>query len=153
MARLSDLPASVRAALEGLDCPRFDTDPWVDGPPLAERRVAIVSTAGLHHRGERPFTVGASDYRVIDGEVPVNELVMSHVSTNFDRSGFQQDVNVVFPIERLRELAAQRRIGSVATYHYSFMGATAPEQMASTAAHLAPMLAADDVDAILLAPV
>ena len=52
---------------------------------------------------------------------------MSHISTNFDRTGFQQDINVVFPVDRLRELAARGTIGSVADFHYSFMGATAPE--------------------------
>ena len=51
---------------------------------------------------------------------------MSHISVNFDRSGFQQDLNVVFPVERLREMAADGEIGSVAD---SFMGATDPEQM------------------------
>ena len=39
----------------------------------------------------------------------MDELTMSHVSTNFDRSGFYQDVNTSFPIDRLRELARRRR--------------------------------------------
>lgn len=153
MVRLSDTPESLRHHLEALECPRFESTPWVGGPPLAARRVAIISTAGLHKRGERPFAVGADDYRVIPGETPAADLVMSHISTNFDRSGFQQDINVVFPIDRLRELARAGIIGSVADHHYSFMGATAPEKMAATAAHLAPLLAADGVDGVLLVPV
>lgn len=153
MVRLADTPDSLRAVLEGLDCPTYDSTPWVDGRPLGERRVAIVSTAGLQRRGDRPFTLGAGDYRVIDGTTPAGDIVMSHVSTNFDRTGFQQDVNVAFPIDRLRELAADGTIGSVADYHYSFMGATAPDDMAPTVAHLAPLLAEDGVDALLLAPV
>ena len=51
---------------------------------------------------------------------------MSHVSTNFDRTGYIQDLNLVFPIERLRELEAAGDIGSVGAYHYAFMGATPP---------------------------
>ncbi len=153
MVRLADTPASLRARLEELDCPTYDTQPWVSGPPLAERRVAIVSTAGLQQRGDRPFALGAGDYRLIRGDTPAGDIVMSHVSTNFDRSGFQHDVNVAFPIDRLRELATDGVIGSVADYHYSFMGATDPEDMAPTVAHLAPLLAGDGVDAILLAPV
>jgi hypothetical protein len=39
-----------------MPCPVFDTQPWVTGPPLPQRRVAIISTAGLHRRGDRPFT-------------------------------------------------------------------------------------------------
>jgi D-proline reductase (dithiol) PrdB len=153
MVRLSDTPESLRHHLEALECPQFETMPWVAGPALAERRIAVISTAGLQKRGDRPFAFGANDYRVIPGDTPPADIVMSHVSTNFDRSGFQQDINVVFPLERLRELAAAGVIGSVADYHYSFMGGTAPEQMAATAAHLATLLAADGVDGALLAPV
>ena len=39
---------------------------------------------------------------------------MIHVSANFDRTGFQMDWNVVFPMERLRELVSSRSIGSLA---------------------------------------
>ena len=78
---------------------------------------------------------------------------MSHVSTNFDRTGFQYDANIAFPIERLRELAAEGVIGSVADYHYSFMGATAPDDMAPTVDFLAPILKQDNVDAVLLVPI
>ncbi|MGR8920922.1 MAG: glycine/sarcosine/betaine reductase selenoprotein B family protein [Gammaproteobacteria bacterium] len=153
MVRLADTPESLRHVLEGLECPTYDTEPWVTGPPLAERRVAVISTAGLQVRGDRPFTLGAADYRVIPGDTPAADIVMSHVSTNFDRAGFQQDVNVALPLDRLRELADEGVIGAVADYHYSFMGATDPEQMAPTVAHLAPLLENDRVDAVLLAPV
>jgi len=61
MARLTELPPSMRQVLEQLECPTFATSPWVEGPPLNERRVAIISTAGLQQRGDRPFTVGAND--------------------------------------------------------------------------------------------
>ena len=153
MVRLSDTPASLRHHLEALECPRCEHTPCVSGPPLAERRVAVISTAGLQQRGDRPFGLGAADYRVIRGDTAAADIVMSHISTNFDRSGFQQDINVVFPLERLREMADAGEIGSVAEFHYSFMGSTAPEQMAPVIDQLAPLLHADGVDAILLAPV
>jgi D-proline reductase (dithiol) PrdB len=153
MVRLAELDPTLREHLEALECPEYDDQPWVAGPPLASRRVAIISTAGLIKRGDRPFALGEAGYRLIPGNLDMAEMRMSHVSTNFDRSGFQQDVNVAFPIDRLRELATAGRIGSVAAYHYSFMGATDPEQMKSTVAHLAPLLKKDRVDALLLAPV
>lgn len=153
MVRLADTPEALRVHLEALECRRYDSEPWVTGPPLAERRVAVVSTAGLQRRGDRPFGWGSNDYRIIPGDLPAGDLVMSHVSTNFDRSGFQQDVNVAFPLDRLRELADDGVIGSVAAFHYSFMGATDPDEMAPTVEHLAPLLANDGVDAVLLAPV
>ncbi|MEJ2718915.1 MAG: glycine/sarcosine/betaine reductase selenoprotein B family protein [Deltaproteobacteria bacterium] len=83
----------------------------------------------------------------------MNDLVMTHVSPNFDRVGFQTDWNVVFPLDRLRELAQSDLIGSVADYHYSFMGATDPRQMEATARGLAPLLTRDRVNALLLVPV
>jgi len=55
MARLTDLPPATAKRYAELECPSFTTAPWVDGPPLAERRVAIVSSAGLVVKGEKPF--------------------------------------------------------------------------------------------------
>jgi D-proline reductase (dithiol) PrdB len=70
MARLSDLPPATAKRYAELECPSFTTTPWVDGPPLAERRVAIVSSAGLVVRGEKPFRGRDPDFRVIPSETP-----------------------------------------------------------------------------------
>ncbi len=127
MVRLDEMPEQARKHLKDLPCPTFETKPWAEGPSLSERRVAIVSTAGLHRREDRPFTRDPGDYyRVIPGDIKAAELFMSHMSTNFDHTGFQQDWNVLFPIDRLRELAEEGVIGSVADFHYSFMGALDP---------------------------
>ena len=108
---------------------------------------------GCKGGGDTPFSIGANDYRIIDGDLPSSEIVMSHISTNFDRTRFQQDINVVFPIDRLRELAEAKTIGAVADFHYSFMVATALEAFESTVKLLAPLLEVDGVNAILFAPV
>jgi D-proline reductase (dithiol) PrdB len=143
----------TRSHLAKLECPTFDTNPWVDGPPLAERRVALISTAGLHRRGDRPFDLTSNDYRVIPGDTQAKDLLSTHVSTNFDRTGFQQDWNVMLPLDRLHELADEGKIGSVADYHYSFMGATDPVKMEETARQLAGVLKGDGVNGALLVPV
>ena len=158
MARLADLPDWEREHLLRLrgEAPRFDTQPWVQGPPLEQRRVALVSTAGLHRRRDRPFSggAGATEYRVIPATATAADLVMSHVSVNFDRSGFRQDLNVVFPLDRLKELAAEGTIGSVADFHYSFMGAPWPStRFEPNARELANLLKKDRVDAVALIPV
>jgi D-proline reductase (dithiol) PrdB len=151
--RLCDMPEAEARHLQRLECPTYDDTPPLGGKPLAERRVAIISTAGLHKRGERPFRPGDGSYRVIPAGTAANELVMSHISVNFDRTGFQQDLNVVFPIDRLRELVAEGVVGSAASVHYSFMGAFPPAAAEPHARHLAGLLKADKVDAALLVPV
>lgn len=154
MVRLRDLTTWDRQHIENADLPVFDGRPWVTSGPLASRRVAIVTTAGLHRRGDHPFAPGAGDYRIIPGESRADELVMSHVSTNFDRTGFQEDLNVVFPIDRLRELEAEGVIGSLAKFHYSFMGGgTHPTWMRASAKEVARFLLGDEVNAVLLVPV
>ena len=158
MVRLADLPESDRENMlkKVPTLPRFAKQPWARGPKLAQRRVAIISTAGLHTRGDRPFGTGPAsmDYRVIPADVNAGELVMSHMSVNFDRSGFQEDWNVAFPIDRLKELLRDRVIGSIAAFHYSFMGAVSPiTNYEPKARELAQLLRNDNVDAVLLSPV
>lgn len=154
MARLDQMIEAERKHLENLECPTFQNHPWVKGPSLSNRRVAILSTAGIHNRGDRPFTFDAGDYyRIIPGAAKANDLVMTHVSTNFDHTGFQQDWNVIFPIDRLVELAEKQIIGSVAGFHYSFMGAIDPMPMKQEAGNVADLLKKDSVDAVLLVPV
>ena len=113
MVKLDDLsPGSVRHLLDK-DCAEFETAPFVAGPPLRERRVAIVTTAGLHRRDDRNFDVSDLSYRVIPGDVRLDDLVMTQASVNFDRTGFQQDVNVVLPLDRLREMQMAGEIGEI----------------------------------------
>ena len=78
---------------------------------------------------------------------------MSHVSINFDRAGFQRDINVVFPIDRLRDLAAEGVIGSVADTHYTVMGSTDPVAMVESADGIAAAMHTEKVNAVILAPV
>ena len=153
MVRLSEYEEAEREHLINLPCPTYSTSPYVGGLKLSQTRIALISTAGLHRRGDRPFGVGESGYRLIPKEVQSQDLVMSHISSNFDRTGFQMDQNLVFPLDRLRELEQDGGIGSLAEYHYSFMGATPPDQMRQEATHLAEILKKDRVDAVFLVPV
>lgn len=158
MVRLADLPEWEREHMLGKipNLPDFGIKAWVNGGRLAQRRVAIVTTAGLHLRSDRPFGQGAArcDYRVLPRGTPAADIVMTQLSTNFDRSGFQQDINVAFPIDRLNELASAGVIGSVADFHYSFMGAGSPvTRMEDKAREVAGLLKKDKVDAVLLTPV
>ena len=134
-------------------CPSFETNPWISGPPLSQRRVAVITTAGLHGRHDRPFQMVQDDYyRVIPGNVHANDLVMSHLSAGMDRTGYQRDWNVVFPLDRLREMVAEGIIGSVADFHYSYNSSRAKEDSTAPIKEVASMLKKDNVNAVLLFP-
>ncbi len=120
---------------------------WRPGASPSSPRPAFI--AG----GESPFNHGFGEYRVIPDDADACEIVMSHASTNFDRTGYQQDLNICFPLDRLRELAAVGAVGSVAAFHYSFMGATPPDRLEAAARELAGHLKGDRVGAVCLVPV
>ncbi len=87
--------------------------------------VAIVSTAGVHARDQEPFqTEGDATFRVLPGDVDSRNLMITHGAPedHYDRSEARQDMNVIFPIDRLRELAQAGEIGVVADRHFSMMG-------------------------------
>lgn len=154
MARIENMTEQERQRTLSLPCAEFDTNPCVSGPPLSERRVAIVTTSGLHCRHDHPFTISPDDfYRVIPGTVGGNDLVMSHGAASFDRSGFQRDLNVVFPIDRLRELKEEGVIGSLADFHYSLSSAHRGEDFAKPCKEIAGLLKNDNVNAVILTPV
>lgn len=152
MVRLADIEPDLRQFLEDFECPDINTSAWQTGPVLAERRVALISSAGLRRRGDKAFSVDANDYRIIPVEKR-NELVQDHISSDHDRTGYLEDLNTIFPLDRLAELAVSGEIGSVADYHYSFMGATHPEEMRPAVNQLAGVLKGDGVDAVVFCPV
>jgi D-proline reductase (dithiol) PrdB len=153
MVRMEKLSEQERKMLLSLPCPSYETNPWVSGPPLSQRRVAIVTTSGLHKRNDHPFQLDPNDfYRVIPGDVVANDLVMSHIAASFDRSGFQRDWNVVFPLDRLRELAAEGIIGSLADFHYSVNTAHQSDEFEKPAHEIASLLKKDNVNAVILTP-
>lgn len=101
--------------------------PWTQWvPPVAESKVALVSTGGvfLKHGLHQPFDLeaphGDPTFREFPSVVADEDLTVAH--NQIDPRYAQQDVNVVFPLERLRALAQGGYIGSVAPFAYSFMG-------------------------------
>ena len=127
--------------------------------PLGDCRVAIVSSAGLVLPSQEPFDTnlrgGDPSFREIPADTDVSILVDMHRSESFDHADMRDDPNLVFPIDRMRELAERGRIGSVNRRHFSFMGGiTAPERLVEyTAPEAARQLVSDAVDAALLIPV
>ena len=154
MVRLTDLHPDDRASLTGKHLPRFDPPAYVSARRISQSRIALVTTAGLHVRDDRVFDMTSAEYRAIDRDTAGGDILMSHTSVNFDRAGFAEDVNVVFPIDRFRELEAFGAVGSMADVHYSFMGAyLEPADYAPSARELAALLRGDGVDSVFLTPV
>ena len=79
--------------------------------------------------------------------------MMSHIAPNFDRPGFAKDVNVAFPIDRLREFEQNGEIGSVSDLHHSFMASTQAHEMPESAEKLSMHNQADGVTGALPVPV
>ena len=154
MARLDTIPSSEQKMMVELDCSGFEgRDPFVAPKPLNERRIALISTAALNMRDDAIYERDATDYRVIPGDVNPADVVMSHVSVNFDRTGFQQDLNVCFPIERLHDLANDGVIDSVSRFLFTVSGAAHPSDLEESARAMARIMKEDGVDTVLLVPI
>lgn len=145
---------AMRAYAANLPAPSFDELAWTQPPPLADATVAIVTSAALHRASDNGFTQGDTEYRLLDREA--RDLVLGHWSPNFDRAGFALDINVVYPIDRLEELAASGTIGAVAPRHVAFAG-NQPDDVATVRLDSGPRAAAelkaDGVDVVVLTPV
>jgi D-proline reductase (dithiol) PrdB len=155
MPRLDRLPQILRNNLLTFPVQVNEGAPFQrPAKPLAACRVAIVTTAGLHVRGDRPFTPGDQTYRIIAGDTPTRDIVQSHTSIGFDRVPTMRDVNISFPIDRLRELVARGELGGLAPHHYSFMGAQreAGRIERETGPEVARRLADEGVDIALITP-
>ena len=153
MARLDDISKGERQMLKGMTMPTFGATPFVKGKPLSQRRVSILSTAALQKRDDKVFSRGEASYRIIPDDTAQEDLLMSHNSVNFDRSGFQQDLNVCFPLQRLHELADEGFIGSVADYHYTVLGSVPPGENEGTARQISGLMKRENVDTVLLVPI
>jgi D-proline reductase (dithiol) PrdB len=89
---------------------------------VEEATVALVSTAGVRLASDPPFDLdGDTSYRVIPGTAKGSEL--KYDDEHYDHACVDRDINCVFPIDRLRELAEEKRIGGLAEKHFS-MGFT-----------------------------
>ena len=155
MPRLEDLTEVARQG--HLNFPAFEHDdaPFVAlGKPLSQVKLALVTTAGLQVRGDRPFAGGDQSYRVIPSDTPASEILQSHTSIGFDRTAFMRDINISFPIDRLRELVDRGVIGSLSTNFYSFMGAHRnPKQIEEeTGPEVGRLLKEEGADAVFLTP-
>lgn len=120
--------------------------------------VALVTTAGVHLASDAPFDMGDRrgdpSFREIPSDASASGLLVTH--DHYDHRDADRDVNVVFPVDRLRELAGHGEIGRTAPLHYSFMGHVTGPHVATlrdaTSREVARRLRAAGVDIALLSP-
>ena len=125
---------------------------------LENSKVAVVTTAGVHHKDQEPFNMkdrdGDPSYRIIDITRPLSSVMITH--DYYDHSDADRDINIVFPVERLKEFEKAGFIGHIADYHYGFMGHITGKHVLTliekSAPEVADRLKKDNVNIVLLTP-
>jgi D-proline reductase (dithiol) PrdB len=96
-----------------------------------------VTTAGVYHPNDPPFNAaGDHSFRIIPGEAAASDLRYS--DEHYPHDCIDADLNCVFPIDRLKELASEGVIGGTTASHFS-MGFT--QQLAEIRRTTVPALA------------
>ena len=159
MPKLSVLSEIQRKSMQMFPCVEHDDTPWTPMvKKLSDSKVALVTSAGLHLRTDKPFISahegGDTSFRVIPRSAKAGDILQSHTSIGFDHTGIYRDINVTFPMERLSELESKGKIGSLSDNYYSYMGALRDVTgiIENTGPEVAQRLRSDGVEVVLLTP-
>lgn len=143
---------SKRIALPQLRKLAVGEVPWT--PPrksLSDSTAVLISTGGVHLRSDRPFNLnGDPTFRVIPKGAQSADLAISHQA--YDRTDALRDINLVFPIERLRELEAEQVIGRLAEEHYGFGLMGSAKRLMPAIKEVARRISESGIDLALLVP-
>ena len=149
--------ATVNDRYPGSMITRLDAVPLARlGKPLSETRLTFVSSAGVQPKGTMPFDVvhpvGDYSFRRVPSSSRPEDLEIHQLK--YPTAGAHRDLNVIFPIERLQELAAEGVIGGLTPNFFSFIGYNMdPERLEQTLAEeIAAAVVADGAEAALLCP-
>ena len=124
--------------------------------PLKDCKICFVSTSGVQPKTTMPFDVvhpiGDYSFRVVPSDSDVKDLEIHQLK--YPTSGANRDINVIYPIERLRELVKEKVIGSLTTNFFSFIGYNMdPNRLQTTLAEdLADAIENEAPDVLLAAP-
>ncbi len=124
--------------------------------PLAEARLAFISTAGVQPKGSLPFDtvhpIGDYTFRRVPSAAKPADLEIHQLK--YPTLGAHEDLNVIFPTERLQDLVAEKFIGCLTENFYSFIGYNMdPQRLELTLAEeIAAAVEAENPDVALLAP-
>jgi len=145
------VPATSKQGVEGIPWTPFTKD-------LKDCKVAIVTTAGVHLKGQTPFNMhdpnGDPSFREIPRDTPNGQLMITH--DYYDHRDADKDINIVFPIDRLREMRDAGEIGDVADVNFGLMGHIDSPHIYTlineTGPEVARRLKSQGVDVVILTP-
>lgn len=124
--------------------------------PLSKSRLTFVSTAGVQPKGTLPFDtvhpVGDYTFRRVPSDSKSSDLEIHQLK--YPTVGAERDLNVIFPSERLQELASEGVIGELAPNFFSFIGYNMDAEMLekTLAENIAEAVKAEGSDIALLSP-
>lgn len=133
--------------------------PWAEPrKPLREAKLALVTTGGVHLKNQPPFDMadpnGDPSFREIPVGAPQDSLTITH--DYYDHRDAEEDLNLVFPVQRLQELVEAGTLGALNPLAYAFMGHIDGPQLQTLVSETAPeaarRLADTKVDYALLVP-
>lgn len=119
--------------------------------PLGEMRVAMATAAGVHLKSDERFNfAGDFSFREIPGAADSGEMMVSH--GGYDNADVNKDINCMFPIDPLKELAAEGFIKEIAPVHVGFMGGGGDQERFKneTGPAIAEIFKRAEVDAAIL---
>lgn len=118
---------------------------------IKDMTIAIATAAGVHHKDDKRFNLaGDFTWRKVLTSMPSSELMVTH--GGYDNGDVVQDINCMFPIDRLKELAAEGYIKAVAPTHACFMGGGGNQEKFrnETGPEIAKLLKEEGVDAVIM---
>ena len=120
--------------------------------PIAECKVALISSGGVMYRDQPRFHREDASYRRIPKNATCDDLSIWHFG--YPTADAERDPNCVFPLERLRELEMRGVIGALADPAFSFMGGiySARKVREELALQIADELKRAHADALYLVP-
>ena len=123
--------------------------------PLSECKLALITTGGLHLKTDTPFDTrlkgGDCSCRMLPYDVKHEDIMVTHES--YDHKFINEDLNCVFPIDRMRECVQEGRIRSLSEEHYSFMGhISVPAPLSDNSRTVGKRLKELGVDIVFLTP-
>ena len=133
--------------------------PWTPATkPLREATVALVTTGGVHLKSQTPFDMNDPDgdpsYRAFPADTDPAKLTITH--DYFNHAAADRDLNLVAPMERMRELVERGVIGALHPEVFAVMGHIDGDHISTlvntTAVEVARKLADAKVDYALLVP-